>query len=276
MAALQLDNIFCVIDPTTNNQRALTRAVSVARNADATIHAHLCFAMPAGMHVNDMESFREAELTRQTLWLDAILQPHRDEGLKIESEVQCDDNWREALVNAAREVKAGLIVRSSYRHTTLQRRVLKTTDWTLLRQAHCPVLLVKSDRVGKSEKVLVALNVMDKSKAHEKLTDNVIDHARTIVDRSGSELFAVNAYHGRENFVHPPDLAKRVGIDRNKAYVGEGAPEDVIAEQLKNWRIAAGGDRLLARKGVSELVVGDTAERILDKINADVMVVMQR
>lgn len=276
MASLELDKIFCVIDPTTNNQRALTRAVSVARNSGATIHAHLCFAMPTGIHANDMEAFEEAELTRQEMWLERLLQPYKDDGIKIESAVECREDWREALVKAARKVKAGLIVRSSYRRTALQRRVLKTTDWTLLRGAHCPVLLVKTDRVGKLEKVLVALSVMDKDKRHEKLTDSVIEEARAIVDRTGAELYAVNAYYGRENFVHPPDLAKRVGLERNKAYVGEGMPEDVIGDHVKKLKAPLVVIGSLTRKGMSELVVGDTAERILDKINADIMVVVQK
>jgi universal stress protein E len=146
----------------------------------------------------------------------------------------------------------------------------------LLRQAHCPVLLVKTDRVGGLEKVLVALNLEEKGKPYQQLTKTVIAHARSIVDRTGAELHAVNAYQGMENFVHPPDLAKRVGIERSKAHVGEGAPEVQIAatvSELGSPLVVIGS---MARKGMSEMVVGNTAERILDQINADIMVVVQR
>lgn len=276
MAAPKLDKIFCVIDTTTNNQRALRRAVSVARNAGATIHAHICFTLPAGVRANDKKNLREAEQTRHEVWLENLVKEYRDEGMTIDTEVECDDDWRNALIAAAKKVKADMIVRSSFRRSTLQRRVLKTTDWTLLRQAHCPVLLVKTDRVGSLENVIVALSIHAKDKAHEKLTDTVIDHARSVVDRTTAELHAVNAYQGSDNFVHPPDLAKRVGIERNRAHVGEGAPEDVIGNVVNDL----GGSPLvvigsLARHGVSEMVVGNTAERILDHINADVMVVVQ-
>lgn len=276
MAAPKLDKIFCVIDPTTNNQRSLRRAVSVARNAGATIHAHVCFTLPAGVRANDRKNLTEAEQTRHQVWLENLVQEYRDEGIHIDTEVECDDDWREALIAAAKRVKSDQIVRSSFRRSTLQRRVLKTTDWTLLRKAHCPVLLVKTDRVGNLEHVLVALNIHDKDKDHEQLTDTVIEHARSVVDRTGAELHAVNAYQGSENFVHPPDLAKRVKIERSCAHVGEGAPEDQIAKVVKEL----GGSPLvvigsLARQGVTEMVVGNTAERILDQINADVMVVVQ-
>jgi len=276
MAAPKLDKIFCIIDPTTNNQRSLRRSVSVARNAGATIHAHVCFTLPAGVRVNDKKNLREAEFTRHQLWLEDLVQEYRDEGMQIDTEVECNDDWRDALIAAAQRVKADMIVRSSFRRSTLQRRVLKTTDWTLLRRAHCPVLLVKTDRVGNLENVLVALSIHAKDKPHEQLTDTVIKHARSVVDRTGAKLHAINAYQGSENFVHPPDLAKRVGIKRSEAHVGDGAPENVIARVVDE----VGGSPLvvigaLARHGVSELVVGNTAERILDHINADVMVVVQ-
>jgi universal stress protein E len=274
--APQIHKIFCIVDPTTNNQRALARAASVARNAGATIHAHLCFGMPPGAHANDMDSFREAEHTRHEMWLERLIQPYVDDGLKIETAIECNDDWRNALVSAAKRVKADLIVRSSYRRSALQRRVLKTTDWLLIRRAHCPVLLVKTDRVGKLESVLVALSMMKKGRAHEKLTDAVIDHARSVVERTGAKLHAVYAYQGRENFLHPPDLAKRVGIPRNRAHVGEGLPETEIAKTVSELGATLVVIGSLARKGMTEMVVGNTAERILDQINADVMVVSQR
>ncbi|MEX2327069.1 MAG: universal stress protein, partial [Pseudomonadales bacterium] len=229
MTRPKLDKIFCVIDPTTNNQRALKRAVSMAANSGAMVLAHLCFSPQPSSRVDVLKSYREAEQSRYQLWLDWLLKDYVTEGVKITSELTCDDDWRAELLAAAKRVGADIIIRSSFRRSALQRRVLKTTDWMLLRQAHCPVLLVKTDRVGPLEKVLVALNLEEKGKAHQQLTDTVIEHARSIVDRTGAELHAVNAYQGLDNFVHPPDLAKRVGVQRNKAHVGEGSPEDQIA-----------------------------------------------
>jgi universal stress protein E len=276
MAVPQLKKIFCVIDPTTNNQRGLNRAASVARNSGAEIHAHVCFSVPSGVRANDKDSLREAEQSRHEAWVERLVAPLQSEGLKISTEVECDEDWRSALIAAAKRSEADLIVRSSFRRSALQRRVLKTTDWALLREAHCPVLLVKTERIGKLEKVLVALDIKDKDETHKTLTDQVIAHARSVAERSGAELHAVNAYQGAMSFVHPPDLAKRVGIERSMAHVGDGSPEAIIAkeaEKLGSPLVVIGS---LARKGVSGIVVGNTAERILDDINADVMVVLQR
>lgn len=75
VSALQLRKLLCVIDPTTQNQRALVRAASVAAGARAVVHAYLCFALPANASYQDADEMREAEVARYRLWLDALVAP---------------------------------------------------------------------------------------------------------------------------------------------------------------------------------------------------------
>lgn len=138
VSALQLRKLLCVIDPTTQNQRALVRAASVAAGARAVVHAYLCFALPANASYQDADEMREAEVARYRLWLDALVAPYRQKDIQITTEIECQSDWRGALAAAAGRAEADLIVRSSYRRTALQRRVLKTTDWMLLRASRSP------------------------------------------------------------------------------------------------------------------------------------------
>lgn len=275
MAAPQLTKIFCVIDPTTPHQRALVRAASVAAGSQATVHAYLCFALPANASYQDADELREAELARHTLWLDKLVEPYLADGIQVTTEVECQNNWRDALAAAATRAEADLVVRSSYRRTALQRRVLKTADWTLLRESRCPVLLVKTGSVAQLDNVLVALNIAAKDEPHQRLNDTVITYSQAVARLSGAKLHAVNAFQGSQNFVHPPDLAKRVGVERAQAHVGDASPEELIArvaEKVGATLVIIGS---LSRRGMSGLVVGNTAERILDNVNADVLTVFE-
>jgi universal stress protein E len=95
-----------------------------------------------------------------------------------------------------------------------------------------------------------------------------------VADLAGAELHAVNAFHGSENFVHPPDLARRLGIERRCAHVGDSAPEVLVAqvaEKIEASLVVVGS---LARKGLSGAVVGNTAERILDGVPADLLCII--
>lgn len=275
MAAPRLNRIFCVIDPTTNRQRALVRSVSIAAESGASIHAYVAVQLPDTMQHEDTDELEDAEVTRYRLWVESLVAPHVEKGIDIAIEAEPVSDWRDALAPAAARAEADLIVRSTFRRSPLKRQMLKSADWKLLREARCPVLLVKSDRVLELDKVLVAVNLRAKDDAHQQLLDSVIAYAQAVSRFTGGELHAVSAYQGSMSFVHPPDLAKRLDIDRGRAHVGDGSPEAVItqvAEKIGAPLVVIGS---LSRRGVSGMVVGNTAERILDSVEADVLTVVQ-
>jgi universal stress protein E len=277
MPAPQLRKIFCVIDPTTNNQRALVRAVEVARQVTGTtVHAYVCFSLPGGLPADRRDAYHEAEHSRHRAWLGEVLATIADDGVEITTEIECHDDWRKALVEAANRSGADLVIRASTRRTALQRRVLKTTDWTLLRESVCPVLFVKSEEAGPLETVLAAVNIRAKDEPHQRLTELVLDYARAVARLTGAELHAANAYSGSRNFVHPPDLAKFVGIDRSKTHVRDSSPDELIgavAQMLGHPLVVIGA---IPRTGMTGGVVGNTAERILDHIQSDILCIVQR
>lgn len=272
---MKVEKVFCIIDPTTNNQPALARSAEVARSARATLHAYICIPGIQNVAAEDRNAMREAEISRHEAWLDRMVEPHRSNDLTITTEVECDDEWRKAFAPAAKRAKADLIIKPSYKRSTLQRQLLKTSDWTLLRSAECPVMFVKAARAEPMNTILAALNMNAEDDNHKKLNDTIIKYSQAIAKNTKSELHAVNAYDGSDNFIHPPDLARKVGIPRDHAHVGDSDPETLVAEvaeKLGSPLVIIGS---VARKGVTATVVGNTAERILDRINSEVMVVIQ-
>lgn len=271
---MQVSKIFVVIDPTTPNQIALARAADIARGTGIDIHAYICINENYS-GVEDSAAMREAEVARHEAWLAGLIRPLVDSGLSVTAEVECKDDWREALAPAAARAKADLIVKESRRRTPLQRRFLKTADWILLRNVECPVLLVKSLRQGPLTHILAAVNLNARDAAHQALTEIVIESSRALADSTGAELHAVNAYADQMHFVHPPDLAKRLGIDRARAHVMQGEPENVIAEIANNLGSPLVVISSVARRGVSAAIVGNTAERILDTLDCDVLTIIR-
>lgn len=274
MATPQLERIFCIIDPTSTHQRALARSASIAAESGATIHAYVAVQIPDYIEHEDDDDLCAAELCRYRLWLESLVAPYTEDGIPVTTEAEPVSDWRDALAPAALRAQADLIVRSTFRRSPLRRQMLKSADWKLLRDARCPVLLVKSDRVLALDKVLVAVNARNEDQAHQQLTDTLIAYAQAVSRFTGGELHAVNAYQGSMNFVHPPDLAKRLDIDRRRAHVGDGSPEAVItqvADKIGAPLVIIGSQ---ARRGVSGMVVGNTAERILDSVDADVLTVI--
>ncbi len=272
---MKLDKLFCVIDPTTNHQTTLERATFLARNGSPSIHAFLCFTPPTGTPVADDAAFRAAEQKRHELWLEDLVTPLRDEGCRVTTETVCSNDWREGISTAVAEHHADLTIKAAHRRSPLQRRFLKTSDWVVLRDAKTPVLFVKRPQPGAIKRVLAAVNIAATDAPHQGLTDLVIAEGHDVATTLGAELHVVNAYYDSKNFIHPPDLAKRVGLPRAQCHVGDGAPEAVIAataEKIAADLVIIGS---VGRKGMAAAVVGNTAERILDSVDADILTVFR-
>lgn len=268
---MQINEMLCVIDPTTQQQRALSRAAELASQGGARIHALLCFSLPVAVTADDLAELEAAEQRRHELWLQDLVAPLREDGIDVTTEIRLVSDWRAALGKAVRETEADLVIKSGSRRSALHRRFLKTSDWLVLREARGAVLLAKRDRPGDMKQVLAAVNIAAKDGAHQKLTDQVISTAQDIAQQFGADLHVVNSYRESRNYIHPPDLAKRAGIDRNRAHVGDADPEKLIAEVTRKVDASLVVIGSVARKGMAAAVVGNTAERILDTVDADIL-----
>lgn len=269
-----ISNIFVVMDPTTDDQRALKRATRIATQLQAKVHAYLCIFERAE-RAEDVEVLQKAEMERRRAWLEDAVKPLRDQGLSVEIEVEWDRDWREALGPAANRAGADLIVKSSFTHSGARRYLLKTSDWRLLRTAGCPVLLTKRDDPNRTGKIIAAVNIAAADDAHQRLNDQILEYARSIIEQRGEgELHAVNAYSGSTHFVHPPDLAKRCGIKREHAHVADAAPESLIAEVAEDIGAEMVVIGTVARHGIAGTIIGNTAERVLDHLEVDVLTIV--
>ncbi len=269
---MKITRILCIIDPTTNQQRALDRAAFIARQSSAEVHALLCYAPPQNVPADDADELATAEQTRHELWLDHLVLPLREAGSSVSTEVRCSADWRSTITESVRSAKADLVIKAAAKRTALQRRMLKTSDWLVLREARCPVLFAKRSDTGEITQVLAAVNIAAKDDAHMQLTDAVIDAGRDIAGQLGATLNVVNAYSESKNFIHPPDLAKRAGVERQQAHVGDADPEQLIASVSKKIDAGLVVIGSVGRKGMAAAVVGNTAERILDTVDADILV----
>lgn len=268
-----LNKIFTVIDPTTDNQVALARAAQIASQNQA-ISVHVYEAVHSSGDNADAEALQRAELARHRAWIETLVEPIRAAGNEVNIELEWTAEWRDAIAPAAERAGADLIVKTATAHSGAGRRVLKTSDWTLLRNSHCPVYLIKKDAIDGGAKVLVALDMARDDDLHNTLNERVLEYARAFTDGiPNSSLHAVNAYANPDNFVYASDLAEKSGIERTHAHAVEGAPEKVIpevAEQIDADIVIIG---TAARDGIKAAVIGNTAERILDALNTNILTV---
>lgn len=263
---MALNKILVIIDPTIDQQPAFERGLDSARDTAALLHLYLCVDEQAGY-----DSLENAQAQLQPL-LDKLAARAREEDFEVGTELEWAPQWPQQAVAAAARCGASMIFKNSFDHSSVQRELRATSDWTLLRMATCPVLMVKNYHDWKTRRVLAAINPASTESGHIKLDQKIIELAGQLAGAYNSDAHFVTAF---QDLNHAPDvekIARVCGVPREQVHFKKGKAADVIrdvAAQLDVDLIIVGTVR---RDGIKGRVVGNTSERLLDQTHSDMLV----
>ncbi|HUF74365.1 MAG TPA: universal stress protein [Gammaproteobacteria bacterium] len=266
-----LQRVLAVIDPERLIQPAFERAEWIAARNGALLHLFCCLGDRDVAAGDPAGAF---SIRRVKGWLERLTKDASQYGLETEIEVVRDPNWRERIATTARDSNADLIVKTVSRHSGLTRQLKTTADWTLLETANRPVLLIDPLRPSQPKKVLAAVKLNPDSEEYEVLNREVVAMSRRIATALDAELDAVTVYKGDEIHFDRQKFADSCGLPRNRVHSFEGAPHKGIADAAREL----GADILVIGcanrhlKG-SGTIIGDTARRIIDAVDTDLVVI---
>lgn len=269
--ATEKNRILAVIDPTRTEQWALRKALVIANSRDDLgVSAYLCVHSDA--KCDDPEQLQAVELERHRLWLDAMLEEFAGSNVAIDSQIEWSDDWRGAICAAGAAEDVALVTkRASGRQNSLA-----SSDRQLIRKLGRALLLVKHEPTDEIRKILIAVDFNAEDESHKALNEAIMSLGTrmrgTVTD---TELHVISAYPSSDSFVHPPDVAKALDIDRSRAHVRRGSAADIIpdvAKELEADLVIVGN---VGRGGLSGITIGNTAEKILSDIPADVLVLVR-
>ncbi len=224
----------------------------------------------------------------------------RAKGMPVRTSVRWDYPIHEGIVRQVLRRKPSLLVAQSSRKGRAARLVLTQTDYRLIETCPCPVLFIKNGRPY-SDAVIVA--AVDPEGSHGKpatLDDAILDTAGVIRDALGGRLRVFHAGAPWEYAVHMNrelrDLpaavkedvrgaywnkleervlavARRHHIPENSVQVIEGDAADLlpaIASSQSAQIVVLGA---VSRSRIGRALIGHTAERVLDALECDVLIV---
>ena len=105
-------------------------------------------------------------------------------GIQVTTEVEWDSDWYSAVIRAAERLPADAVLKSSYPHSARERILNKTSDWTLIRECRCPVLLVKKSQQEDLRTVLAAIDLRAEKDSYKNLNQNIIDFSQRVLESS--------------------------------------------------------------------------------------------
>lgn len=275
-----------IADPFATEQPALRKAIELALRGGARLVLFNSFMLPQPVNDVPMDARPKiiaAAIRQRRERMQALLAKSGVSAAKLT--VKWDYPAHEAIVRQVLETQPDLVITSSHRHGRLARLLLANTDWELIRLCPSPVWFVRSPTIPRQPRIVVAV---DPFHAHDKparLDDRLLQTASVIARQFGGRISLAHACDiprdalpmrslilaKAEQAVR--DLAARHDLEGEIRDVRAGRPEHVLASVERNESADLLVMGAVSRSFKARPVIGNTAERVIDQVDCDVLVV---
>lgn len=294
--------LVAIKDPGSRSLAAVAKAAQLARAFGAELElfhgiATLVYTntfASGGRSVTDVQRSTRARYLSQ---LETVAERLRRHGLKVNVSADWDFPVYEAVVRRASRIKADLIVAERHAGRHLAPRLLHLTDWELLRLSSVPVLLVKSPRAYRRPVVLAALDPGHAFSKPANLDNEILRVGGMVTEALRGTLHAMHAYvplpigavpaqalsGSMVERIEADALARartafertlrKVKIPAARRHLVARHPIDAIPATARESGSAIVVMGAVSRSGLKRVFIGNTAERVLDRLTCDVLVV---
>lgn len=281
---------------------ALTKAAALARALGARLELFHAISGPVAFDAFSDDAIRKYQDEQRALHLrrlEKMAAPLRQRGLEVATAVEWDYPSYEAVIRHARRSRADLIVVGRHEGRHVARWLLRYSDWELLRQSPVPVLLVKRPRPYRAPTLLAAVDPSHAFAKTAQLDRAILETGASISSATRGALHVLHAFVPTiddisEGQLRQPNATQLIvdhaakQADRRLGKVLQGAgvevkaarrhvlalhPVDAIPQLARRLGCDIVVMGALARSGLKGLFIGNTAERLFDDLNCDLLVV---
>ena len=282
----QKTRLFVIIDPTAEHQVALVKALLIAKLGDCHIHASLCIHkdLDEAGEYSSRKDFKRRTLEEAKVWLETLMQPCKVSGVPYSKDVIWNSKWVAASVRAAEKSGCDLMIKSSFHHSKARRFFSKTADYYMMEHCASPILFTDEAQEWKSDRILACLDLESGDPQHARLNGVILRDARAFADIVGMDLYIACAYADSIDTEHLPlkthggevtreRLGELYDVDPSRVQLRQGNIVETLQEICNDTAPSIVVMGTLARSGISGKLIGNTAEKMLDIIDADVLTV---
>ncbi len=300
-----ISKIMCVIDPHADKQHALQRGAWLAKNTNAELELLFCYYneyLTEGRlgSYPSLQNAQEDILKGLKKRLESLAQPLRKSGLKVNTSSVWDHPLFEGIVRHAIACDADIVFKDTHHHSALSRALLTNTDWNLIRTCPVPLWLVKAHEISDKPIFIAAIDPLHEHDKPAALDDEILVTTKALAKASGAEVRAFHSYDPRiavatatanayipvslpfdeiEKQMHEQhekrfnEVVNFHGIDASNSHLVAG----VTHEELPEFSSSIGADVVVmgavSRNRWKRLFIGATAERTLEHLPCDLLIV---
>lgn len=295
----KVERVLVVVDPTAATQPGLERAVWLARRLKWKLELLICMhgGLPA-RHLKGAES-REARrtlLSHQLGYLKSLAAGFRD--LDIEVKAVWDRPLHEAIIRETLRYEPRIVMKDTHFHPAISRALITNTDWLLIRDCPAPLWLVRATTWPERPVVIACVDPLHTHDKTAALDRRILAEAQQMAEHLCGQVHVLHSYDsalliaGASNVPGTPieveaiaaelqaehaaaltRLATSLGLTSKQTHFRSAPPAEAIValtRQLKANLVVIGA---VARSRVARPFIGSTAERVLDRLPSDVLVI---
>lgn len=297
--------ILVIIEPDVHPAEVVRRAAWLAKLEDCELELLLCDPDIGALHEGFFVSNEARDIaTRirdaQSEIIEEIAAPAREAGLNVATGVLEERPIADGVLQRAVDMNPRYVVKGTQYHSSAERSIFVDTDWQLIRSCPYPLWLVKPHEVRQKPVIVAAV---DPTHSHDKpaaLDQVIVDEAKSIAAATDGEVHLLHTYHrlvgvGREATrtfkpIELPldELSRKIqaehrekldtlagtnGIDAEHTHQLPGDTKELLPAFARSHGADLVVMGALARWGLKRAVLGSTAERVLDHLPCDILIV---
>lgn len=297
--------MFAVAAPGGAEASAMSKAVRLASALDAELELFYCvfdadIARPGRFGSHGVESDIREIVTQRHRQIERTAERLRAQKIPVRSSVRWDYPVYEGIVRHVLRHEPDLLIVQSTRKGAAARLILTHTDFKLIETCPCPLLLIKTARPYSDVTMIVAVDPVHARGKPAALDDAIVESAMNISEALSAKLLlfhartpwkdivratpalrripdvaqpdAQSAY--RESIdVRVRDLARRHGVPKSRTRETEGYVTELLPQLLRAEAADIVAMGAVSRSFLKRAVLGHTAERLLDALDCDVLIV---
>lgn len=279
---------------------ALARTRALALAGGATVHLFLFeheSAIEAVAHVSREVAglAQEAFLRQRSEWLQAHAAALRTDGIDVQVHVVWGAPAHERILDKVLELEPDLLIKDIERQPLLKRMLLTPLDWRLLRLCPAPLMLVGGQGPAQPRRLVVAIDPVDETHAAGRLNPRLLEAARKLPGAETVDLahafepvaaLAIGEPLGSAIWLNEvSESLRELGARHLHAFAAAhdvppahrhllaGPPAfalPALVARLDADLLVLG---TVQRRGLERLVIGSTAERIVQHADCDILAI---
>mgnify|MGYP000088374054 CR=1 FL=1 len=208
----------------------------------------------------------------------------------ITTNVVNGDNVADWVVERCNKKAVDLVIKGGHRSESLFHT---PCDWQLIRHLHCPILIASHVSWKTKANILLALDLSTDEIMHQQLNSLILSWGDTWAKATHSELHAVYSIPIAKPMLDF-DVVDKQSVKRAKAPAAQEKMDDLLSlynmSSITSHIIAGPPDRMIphqanelysdlviigsvGREGVSNLLLGNTAEKVLHHLRTDCLII---